>query len=577
MNDTPAYIGQVPDLSTKVTASVSGFVTDQNDEPIYGASVNAGTITTTTDKYGYFEIKNTMVVKQAATVTVEYAGYFKGIKTFGAVEGKSTFFRIKLMPKTIAGTLQAGSGGSVTLTNGLSISFPSDAVKNAATGLVYTGTVSVAAQWIDPTSAELNKIMPGDLRGINTAGYVNGLATYGMAAIELTGSTGELLQIADGKKANISFPLPSAISSTAPATIALWYFDETKGLWKEEGVATRMGDKYVGEVSHFSFWNCDVPMNAVIFSGTIVNDNVPVPFTPVKISVISNPNNARWGYTDSSGYVSGYVPGNAALKMEIFSTGLCNTVLYSQNFNTGNTSYSAGVISVPSSNISTANVTGMIKNCSNNPVSNGYIMIRLNNQYTRYYLNNNGVFNFSSFICTNPSPTKIWAVDLDSAKQSPIVDYDLLPGINVIPTIQACGFVPSFYDGKFKMNGFHNRPTFQFPYTNVAMEMITVGLNEVAFYWPDAGSFGHPFATDANNTLSWYGTTISPVVKFNQATNEVTEVYNLSTGPVISLYTGSIPTHNYYNSTTRKIYVAWQYNNSTDRAFFDTLSYIGPR
>lgn len=41
--------------------------------------------------------------------------------------------------------------------------------------------------------------MPGDLRGIDTDGYMKGLTTYGMAAVELTGAGGESLQIADGK------------------------------------------------------------------------------------------------------------------------------------------------------------------------------------------------------------------------------------------------------------------------------------------------------------------------------------------------------------------------------------------
>jgi hypothetical protein len=35
----------------------------------------------------------------------------------------------------------------------------------------------------------------------------------------------------------------------------LWSFDEAKGLWKEEGQAIKTGSNYVGDVSHFSFWN----------------------------------------------------------------------------------------------------------------------------------------------------------------------------------------------------------------------------------------------------------------------------------------------------------------------------------
>src|SRR3954469_15272215 len=66
--------GIVPDFTTKVTASsVSGFVTDENDAAVPGASVTVGSSNTTTDQYGYFEVKNVLVVKDAAVITVNTA------------------------------------------------------------------------------------------------------------------------------------------------------------------------------------------------------------------------------------------------------------------------------------------------------------------------------------------------------------------------------------------------------------------------------------------------------------------------------------------------------------------------
>jgi hypothetical protein len=60
-----------------------------------------------------------------------------------------------------------------------------------------------------------------------------------------------------GKTAKLRFTIPSSLRSTAPATIPLWSVDETTGLWKQEGSATKGTDYYEGDVSHFSFWNCD--------------------------------------------------------------------------------------------------------------------------------------------------------------------------------------------------------------------------------------------------------------------------------------------------------------------------------
>src|SRR5688572_21620407 len=74
------------DLTTKVSSSISGFVTDENDLPVQSASVKIGTRTVSTDKYGFFEVRNEQVVKNAGTVTVNSTGYFPGIRTFMAEE-----------------------------------------------------------------------------------------------------------------------------------------------------------------------------------------------------------------------------------------------------------------------------------------------------------------------------------------------------------------------------------------------------------------------------------------------------------------------------------------------------------
>lgn len=427
-----------PDLSTKINSSVSGFVTDENDAPVKGAAVQFGSTNISTDKYGYFEAKNVQVIKEAAVVTVIKPGYFKGIKTYMAKEGKAAFFRIKLIPKTNVGNINAASGGTVTLANGLSIKLPAGGIVNAATNAAYTGTVNIAAYWINPTAADLNSIMPGDLRGINTAGSLKLLQTFGMAAVELTGAAGELLQIVSGQKATLTMPVPSSLLASAPATIPLWYFDETKGLWKEEGSAVKTGNTYVGDVSHFSFWNCDVPANYVQFNCTLKNSaGNPLPYTPVKITVAGT-NNSGWGFTDSSGYVGGAVPANSNLVLEVYSNYGCTTPMYTQNFATTTVNVSLGVITIPLGN-SLATLTGTVTNCSNAPVSNGYIILKEGSIYTRYPLNNLGAYSFSKIFCSIPQTVTLIGEDISALQQSLPVNYTLtVAGTNTVPAIQAC-------------------------------------------------------------------------------------------------------------------------------------------
>ena len=433
---------QYADLTTHVSSSVSGFVTDQNDAIVTGASVKVGTISTLTDQYGYFEIKNVQVVKEAATVTVIYPGYFKGIKTYMAIQGKSSFFRIKLLPKTTVGTIDAAAGGNVSLSNGLNISFNANGIKNAATGSIYSGAVNVAAQYIDPASEELDKIMPGDLRGINTNGNIKGLASYGMMVIELTANSGELLQIADGKKATLSIPVPASILSNAPAIIPLWYFDESNGLWKEEGAATKTGNTYVGDVSHFSYWNCDIPTsNVVPFDCTITDaSNRPLSGVEVKVTNTGGIPGSAHGYTNTDGFVSGYVPANAQLILEVNLSGNCGNPSFSKNFTTTNTRSSMGNIIIDNFIIPTI-VTGTITDCNNVPVSNGYIIMSKNNVLFKYPIDQTGSYQFITYLCNgNNEQVNFFAGDLATLNRSDAFSYTLMQGINnAVPNIQACG------------------------------------------------------------------------------------------------------------------------------------------
>ena len=66
-----------PDLVTKVTTTISGFVTNENDEAMSGAIVRVGSAFLNTDQFGYFEIKNVEVNETAATFNVSKNGYFK--------------------------------------------------------------------------------------------------------------------------------------------------------------------------------------------------------------------------------------------------------------------------------------------------------------------------------------------------------------------------------------------------------------------------------------------------------------------------------------------------------------------
>ncbi len=447
----PADPGTPP---ATITASVVGRVTDQHGDPVSGASVKAGTSVATTNINGEFKLTNATFIDKAAYLTVNKAGYFQGSRTFRARQGHKHFVEIQLMPMTEVGSISGTTGGTINLGNGSSISLPANGVVVQSTGAAYTGAVKVSMTWIDPTSKDLFRQMPGDLRGIDASNNETGMETYGMLGVELNGASGEKLQVAAGKKASLKFPLPASLQGTAPATIALWSFNDTTGLWKQEGTATKSGNVYLADVSHFSWWNCDIPITtSAFFSATFV-DQAGQPLTGFHVIIkrLTGAYSGAHGYTDSSGYVTGRIPANEPLQLIVDAPYPCYSILHTQNIGpfTVNSNNNLGNISVTITTASLATITGTAVNCAGLPVTSGYVEVH--NGYTTHRSNITGG-NFSvSFIKCAPGNVTYYVVDNAASQQSPPATIAISSGPTNVGAVNACGlstleFIDYTYDG----------------------------------------------------------------------------------------------------------------------------------
>jgi protocatechuate 3,4-dioxygenase beta subunit len=436
-------VTELSDITTKVSASANGYVFDETGEPVLNAQVHYGNKFGVTDMEGHFEIKNAQVIKNAAVLKVEVEGYFTAVKTAITSEGRSTFFKVTLLSKEIIGSVNASSGGAVS-SSGMQIQLPSNAVKNTSNNSVYNGSVSVAATYIDPTADNLNEIMPGDLRGISAGGEMNGLTTFGMIGVEMTGSSGESLQIADGKTATVTIPIPASMVANAPASIPLWHFNETKGLWEEQGSANKIGSAYVGQVSHFSYWNCDLP-NAIVPLTFTIKDPAGNPINGAHVEIVPTSPNS-WshigGYTDSTGYVSVYVTPNTSYEIRVYPNcwNYGGTPSFIYPFAVQTTAVALGDLTV-NNNQMMVTVSGRVVDCSNNPVSNGYVFVRNNYIVTRYPLNSTGGYTFTTILCSDTSVLQITGQDLVAGNLSTAYSAVINPGSVTIPDLQACGVV----------------------------------------------------------------------------------------------------------------------------------------
>lgn len=424
-----------PDFTTAVNASLNGFITDENGNAVEGASIKGGNITVSSDKFGYFKISNAGFAKSAGFVRVTKAGYFTGYSSFLPREGKENFIRLQLIPKIISGNVEASAGGTITTTDGAKVILPASGIVTAAGGAAYSGTVNIAAHWLNPAEEQTTLMtMPGNLTGVDSAGHLNVLQTFGMLAVELTGSNGELLQIAPGKKASLHFPIPSSLSGTAPASIPLWYFDETKGVWKQEGRAVKNGNNYEGEVSHFSYWNCDINLPLVNFTAQFV-DSALNPLVNVPVSISSNLSNTiRTAYTDTNGIVNGFVPANSNLTIGIIVPP-CNENVTINAISTANEAVDLGTTIVNLHQYA-ALIEGTATKCGGSPVTDGYVVIAGFGSNSIINVTN-GVFSAASTICPGTSAAFI-AYDRETSQQSEVHTLTLATGTNNAGELQAC-------------------------------------------------------------------------------------------------------------------------------------------
>jgi len=255
-----------------VAASIYGKVMDQSDNPIINAEVTYKSglelVQVYTDEDGYFLLNGISNQGQAAFVSVTSPNRFESFRNIPLVENRNNYTEIKMMDKQIIGNIDASNGGSLSLTEGAEVKLPNNAIVNSA-GEIYDGQIAVAMDWIDPSAADLVQQMIGDLSGIDEDGNMQALSTMGMLQVELIAEDGSLLNLREGAMATLTFPIPPSLMSSAAPTIPLWSYNETEGIWMEEGEAYREGDNYIGEVNHFSSWNIDYKFDPIDISGQI--------------------------------------------------------------------------------------------------------------------------------------------------------------------------------------------------------------------------------------------------------------------------------------------------------------------
>lgn len=431
-----------------IQSSVGGVIVDESNNPVSGAQVSLNGTVALTDALGVFLFSNVNLDSKRAYLKVEKNGYFHGSRAFTPNEDNVTSVKIKLLSNASVGSFTSSTGGVISA-SGVSLNFPADAVQLDGGG-AYTGTVNVALKFLDPTSSEIGEVMPGDLMALNQSGEAKVLETYGMAAVELTGNSGQKLNVASGKTVELKMPLSGPYLSDAPASIPLWYFDEANGVWKEEGSATLVGSEYVGEVAHFTFWNCDNPQPSTQIEGRIICDTLPMQGLQVQIK---NPSGRILGtaITDNNGEFDGFIPQNTNLTI-IVKDPICGGVLYTANIGPYSSPVTlADIVACPVGNY--GRLYGQLVDCSGSPVTNGALKVDIGGRMLVFFPNANGYVSTSLPYCTNTS-LDITGYDYVNVKVSGTQTISTGGGSMSFGTLSVCNSPDQFINYTFDGNNF---------------------------------------------------------------------------------------------------------------------------
>ena len=411
-----------------VNADFVGRITNKNGDPIPGALVSVGNTTTTTDQRGFYSFDDVSVDDSYALLEVEASGMFHQYRALKPRANETNFVDITMIRKIINGFFATSSGGEIEIPGGAKVIFPAGELVTSS-GQTFSGEVLVASTYLDPSDPRLMSYMPGSLAAVDEEGEAVGMITYGMIGVELTAAGSQQpLQLADGREATIEMPLTESHLATAPDEIPLWYFDEAAGIWQEEGSASLVGDKYVGTVSHFSFWNCDINVPAVTLQGNleIVPSGATLSFVNVKLT--REDGSSRTAWVDAGGNFQGLIPTDEILTLEVVNLACGEEITIFEGGQIGpfseDTDLGTLTIDPEGGGVNFIQFEGNVVDCDGNPLQDIVVDLQFSEGIDQPYLytDENGDWSVA-MLCLTEGVMQIDLIDLSSFTENN--DYSL--------------------------------------------------------------------------------------------------------------------------------------------------------
>ena len=496
-----------PDQGEIINTTLTGRVANVSGQPVEGALVTCLSCNPSqsmvTDAYGNYAFNKVSHKGELSLLAVTSTGNFDNYRRHSVQKDLASYSSIIVREKALLGTVNTNQAETLTHQSGATISLPENAIRDEA-GNNYNGDYQVYLSWIDPSAANLNETMMGDLSAIDAEGEQVGLSTFGMLQVELEAEDGSPLNLQENQTAELSFPVPSGLLDRAPESIPLWSYDEENGYWLEEGEALLTGSNYVGLVSHFSTWNVDSKVeDAIDICGSITlstrGDEFPLSYYEVTIS--GNSFNGVGGWLSENGtfhFIN--LPPNQNITLSVKD--YCGNEVYSTVVEAGTDNIKLDPIVLrDTAGVNYLAFSGNALDCNGLPVGEGYVSIDIG--ATRQYnipLGPEGQFEIVLPVC-NQFELTLRVINLaDFGISNDIVITEFNQDLDLTDILVCSDFQEYFYINFGDMNenilldeqlmwyenisGIHN-----FAFTDNGLAMISLSeepiLNEVVLGTPE--------------------------------------------------------------------------------------------
>jgi len=312
------------------TTTIYGRVVDEAGIPVAGVMLAGGSGSAISDANGFFIMKNATVPQGRALVIGKKTGYFTAAHA-QTPNANGTRIDLNMMSDAATANVSGIAGGLVNVAGGATVNFAAGSFTDAS-GSAYTGSVKVSARFLDPKNMNVNffDYFDGDMMAQQADGSGASLISSGVIRVELKDGNGNPIKLDPTKPATLNYPKP--LDTKAPATMPLWYFDESLGMWKESGSATLNASTgmYTGTVTHFSDFNLDYHDSTGGYNSTgtvslrIVCNTIPIGGVVITIVGDDNANGKYFvhpgGKTDANGKIT-FVrfPANRPVQITVLS------------------------------------------------------------------------------------------------------------------------------------------------------------------------------------------------------------------------------------------------------------------